>query len=379
MEKKDLIEEFLDKKLLTAKSTRRCYRVNIEKYFRLLDKDINTYLKNGNTLEDYESDLRRVYLMLQEQRKGLLSIRTVFTGVKQFMVTHDKELKDLDFWELLKNRTKGAEPASDSAIFNTGSIKEILSHGNACSRAMFLMLASSGRRIGEILALLPSDVNTDVSPATINIKKTVNGNTTKTGQKTLCFISDEALSAYKTWMKERDEYLRISLKRGNHEKDANDPRVFPMSYHNALIIWRNLLMKANLVEIENFKDKYTGKMNRRIKREHKGERTLSHPHCLRRFYRSYLGDADLAEYLMGHGTILTKTYRRMRPEDLAEKYRKLMQNVTIFENTSKDVEELRKSDKEKDERIKELETKLANIENLLGLKKQMEELIKNGK
>lgn len=293
---------------------------------------MNHYFNNGNTIEDYENDLLSVYTKIHKAGKPDLSIRTYFNAVKQFMITSDKRLKDLEFWENLKGRTRGAEPESDEAIFNAADIKTILSHGNACSRALFLMLASSGRRISEVLALTPDDININVTPATINIRKGLDRNSTKTKQKTLCFISDEATESYKTWMKERDDYLRIAVTRGNHEKDANDPRIFPMSYHNALIIWRNLLMKADLVEVEQYKDKWTGKQNRRIKRNHKGERTLQHPHCLRKFYRSYLGDADMAEYLMGHGTMLTRAYRQMKPEDLAAKYSKLMPNVTIFES-----------------------------------------------
>jgi len=351
MEKEDSIKKFLDKRLRTVPSTRKCYRVNIENYFRRIKKDMETYFPfktiteddKGKTLDEpitvfttplktYEDDLQEVYTIIQKEGKPDLSIRTYFNAVKQFMITNDKRLKDLDFWENLKGATAGAEPESDEAILNAADIKGILSHGNACSRALFLILASSGRRISEILALTPDDINTKVSPTTINIRKGLDRKSTKTKKKTLCYITDEATAAYNIWMKERDEYLLTAVKRGSNPKDPNDPRVFPMSYHNALLIWRTLLMRAGLVEIERVKDKWTGKLKKQIKREHKGERTLQHPHCLRKFYRSYLGDADLSEYLMGHSTILQRTYRMMKPEDLAANYLKFMPNVTIFES-----------------------------------------------
>ncbi len=332
MKKTDMIKTFLDKKLHDNPSTRNCYRVNIQTYFKLLKKDMNSYFSSD--LNVYEDDLIDVYNILKkEQKRKALAIRTFFNGPKQFMFFYDKRLKDLDFWETLKARTKNAEPESDEAILNADDIKNILSHGNACSRALFLMLASSGRRIGEILALTPDDINTNAHPTTLNIKKGLDRDSTKSGQKTpICFISDEATTAYKTWMEERDEYLKASLNKGNTGKNKNDPRCFPFSYHNALTIWRNLLMRANLVKFERVKDKWTGKMNKKIIRSHRGERTLQHPHCLRKFYRSYLGDADLGEYLMGHGTMLTRAYRQMKKEDLAAKYSKLMPNVTIFES-----------------------------------------------
>jgi integrase len=305
--------------------------MNIQTYFKVLNKDINRYFRNGNTHEKIEADLRKIYTHYDKLGRPALSQRTFFNSVKQFMFSYDKSLKDLEFWDTLKQRSKGAEPSSDEAILNAADIKTILNHGNPCSKALYLILASSGRRISEILALTPDDVNTNTHPTTINIRKGLSRQTTKTGQKTLCFISDEATEAYNIWMKERDNYLQTACKRSYRKpKDPNDPRIFPMSYHNALLMWSTMLMKAQLVDIVTYEDKWSKKQRRKVKKKHKGERLFQHPHSIRRFYRSYLGDADLAEYLMGHGTILTKTYRQMKPEDLAAKYSKLMPNVTIF-------------------------------------------------
>ena len=140
------IEGFLDKRLITSKNTRRNYTLNIQTYFKTLNKDIETYFDNGCTPEEYETDLRNVYSILYKKGRPDLSIRTFFNSVKQYMITNNKELRDLEFWDTLKARTRGAEPASDEAILNQKDIKTILSHGNALSRALFLMLASSGRR-----------------------------------------------------------------------------------------------------------------------------------------------------------------------------------------------------------------------------------------
>lgn len=381
----DIIETFLDDKLIKSKSTRRNYRMNINTYFKNLNKDINTYVIDTKTWkrydedkqeeleEQYNNDLRKVYHIQYEQGRPDLSMRTFFNSIKQFMVSNNRYLKDLEFWDTLKNTTKGAGPASDEAILNAQDIKTILSHGNALSRALFLMLASSGRRISEILAITPDDVDTTVTPTTLNIKKSTKSKTTKTKMKTLCYISDEATEAYKAWMKERDFYLESKR---CECKNTNDPRIFPMSYHNALIIWKTLLMKAELVDIEYYKNKWTGKRSRKIKKKKKGERILQHPHCLRTFFRSYLGDADFAEYLMGHSTVLTRAYRQMKPEDKTVKYQNLMHNVTIFESTpdlsgvhtelrEKDVEisDLREEMKERKMEILELRLTLQEIKN----------------
>ncbi len=374
--KNDKIDNFLDKKLLSSPSTRRNYRMNIQSYFKLLNKDMNTYFEDAYIKNEkgekvlngrYDDDLIKIHQIQKEKGRPDLSTRTYFNSVKQFMVSNNKDFKDIEFWDILKARTRGAEPDSDEAILNANDIKTILAHGNACSRALFLMLCSSGRRISEILALTPDDINIEVSPATINIKKGLDRNTTKTKQKTLCYISDEATTAYNTWMKERDEYLKTALKRNTHKKDENDPRIFPMSYHNALVIWKTLLMKAALVDIEHYKNKWTGRMSRRIKKKHKGDRLLQHPHCLRKFYRSYLGDADFAEYMMGHSTMLTRAYRQMKPEDKAATYQKLMPNVTIFETTSKDIVDLNSRMQEKDTKLKDMEKNMEEMKRDLKM------------
>ncbi len=369
MEKSDSITKFLDKKMIDAPHTRNSYTYTIQTYFKLLNKDMNTYFKEipedkkerEKILSEYDNDLRKIYKIQKEKGRPELSMRTFFNPVKQYMITNEKQLEELEFWDTLKAHVRGAEPENDEAILNASDIKTILSHGNACSRALFLMLTSSGRRISEILALTPNDVHVDEIPSWVNIRKGLNRESTKTKQKTSrCFISNEASDAYKTWMKERDNYLELIFKKYPDKINRNDPRVFPMSYHNSLTIWTNLLMKAKLIETENIKDKWTGRIKRKPKKAHAYERLLQHPHCLRKFYRSYLGDADLAEFLMGHGTMLTKTYRQMKPEDLAKKYLAVMHNVTIFE-VPPDLTGINEELKKKDEQIQSMEKRIDEL------------------
>jgi len=375
MKEEDAIEKFLNKRLVTSPNTRRLYRTCIEKYFDLIGKDENEYFNNGMTNDDYEADLNKVYLHFEKIKKGYLARRTYFTPVKQFMITNKKELKELEFWGILKARTKGAEPESDETIMNVSEIKNILSHGDACARAMFLMLASSGRRIGELLALTLEDVNIDVTPATIKVKKGLVGKEinapTKTKQTTVCFISEEAKQAYITWLKERPRYLERACKISKYDKDANDPRVFPMTYDNAKTKWETLLVRSGQ-GVKNNDGKIVPK------RDAKTHNLVTHPHALRKFFRSYLGDADLAEYLMGHATILTRTYRQLKPEDLAAKYLKYMPNVTILENPV-DLTGINESLKEKDAEITQLKETAKLQEMRLDIMALKLESMTNGK
>lgn len=371
--KNDMIENFLDKRLITSHNTRQNYRTHIKNYFQLIGEDMNTYFSNGHDMEKYENDLNKVYMVHEKKGKPYLSRRAYFSCIKQFMIANNKNLAGLDFWNILKARTKGAEPESDECILNKQDIKEILSHGNTLSRAMFLTLTSSGRRIGEILAITPNDINFTVRPTTISIKKGLVGKeitqTTKTKQRTITFISDEAKESLQAWMKERDTYLQHAMNKSNfHKKNPNDDRVFPMGYDNALYIWKKLIQR------EGIDNKFKGK-------DPKTRRDLCHPHILRKFHHSYLGDSTLADYLEGHSTMMTRAYQKKKQEDLAQDYLNLMHNVTIFENTSKTIEELRKNDKDKDELIKSMQQEMHLMKlTLQGLENRLEiEKIKNGK
>lgn len=365
----DAIEKFLDKRLITKDSTRRTYRTCIETYFNIIGKDENNYFQKKKKPDDYETDLNKTYLYyLNKKKKGYMAIRTYFSPVRLFMITNDKTLKELEFWDILKARTQGAEPQSEETILNAAKIKEILTHGDTCAKAMFLMLASSGRRIGELLALTTDDIDISTTPATIKVTKGLVGKeitTTKTKQTTTCFISEEAKNAYKAWLIEREAYLQRACKISKYDKDPDDPRVFPMSYDNAKTKWETCLTRSGVG----------------LKRDTKTGRLLAHPHALRKFFRSYLGDADLAEYLMGHSTLLTRAYRQMTLEDLGAKYLQYMPNVTIFETTPQNIRELQADAAEKDKQLQKMEQRLKDVEALaemLQMKLDIEKL-KNGK
>ncbi|MFH1101627.1 MAG: hypothetical protein V1726_06300, partial [Methanobacteriota archaeon] len=226
MEKDDKINEFFMNKLITSTKTRSVYRCNIQSYFKIINKDMETYIPTNGTwkslteqqkegyIEQYNNDLKRVYFLQEKERRPLLSRATYFNSVRQFMVPNNKELKELEFWENFRQRLRGAEPAGDNYVPNQNDIKNVLAHADTVGRAMFLMMASTGRRIEEILALFPSDVHLDSSPASLSVTKGYDPTkpdktkpTTKSKSKTLCFMSDEAKDAYIAWMKERDSYL----------------------------------------------------------------------------------------------------------------------------------------------------------------------------
>jgi len=382
-----LIEVFFNKKLITNTNTQRSYRSNIRLYFRLLGKNIESYFDKGISLDTYENDLNKIYLLLEKQNTPLLTRKTFFNSIKQFMCSTDKKLKQLDFWDILKTRVRGASPISKEFVPNNKDIKTVLAHGNALSRSMYLIMASTGCRIGELLALYPEDIDTTVAPTRIEIrrnydrkKKNKVNMLTKTRKTRKCFLTNEATEAYHAWMKERDNYLTSSIKKtnpgyrpvkltGDPEKDKkildeyvkNEKRVFPMCDENARTIWAGLVKKSGLYETDT-----------------ETKRLTLHPHCIRKFFRSYLGNADLADHLMGHATGMDKYYRNMKPEDLQQEFMKYMQNITILE-VAPDLTDVHEQLKEKDTEIKDLKQQMHDIHmELLEVKlKQVQELQRN--
>lgn len=139
----------------------------------------------------------------------------------------------------------------------------------------------------------------------IPTKITVRGEYTKTGNKRITFMSDEATEALKTWLKQREDYIRSAVKKTNfgNGKVADDPRIFPFVYNTACQSWIRMVKKAGYDE----KDLETG-------------RYKYHIHSLRKFFRSRLAlkvPLDIVEALMGHEGYLTGVYRRYTAEQLA--------------------------------------------------------------
>jgi len=164
-----------------------------------------------------------------------------------------------------------------------------------------------------------------------------------------------------SWLKERDDYLRLAIRKAEAfkvKKSPVDNRIFPMDTNNCRNIWNRLLIKSGFSK----KDKTTG-----------WERI--HPHCIRKFWRSNIEmPSDKMEELMGHTGYLTKEYRKIPEKKLAKAYLKAEPSITIFEREigeeklqQMDAEIKRRDDKLKSQSddIEFLKRKLVESENEL--------------
>ena len=349
MKNDDLIDVFFNKRLITDNTTKKNYGNNIRLFFKHLGKDYNNYFTKDKTEEDYNSDLREVYtILINTKTRG--TIKTFFISVKQFFIVNDKKLKNLEFWDILKVRTKGIEPVTKNFVPDKEDLKVVLSHGDTKSRTMFLIMASTGCRIGELVALYPDDIDTDKTPAQVHIWKTYDSKNpdkvkkhTKTKSQRYAFLTEEAKSSYLEWMKVRNNYLKTSIKKSPYSKSPNDKRIFPMSDENVRTIWKGMVKRSGLYET----DKRTNRL------------TL-HPHCIRYFFRTYLGKSDLAEYIIGHKD-MSNYYVDKKIEKVAEDFLKYQNNLLIFETEASD-ERINKLEKEVELLKKEKELRIRKQE-----------------
>lgn len=331
-----------------------------------LEQKAKQYFLEGR---DYEKDIDLFF----QNRKDLApkTRKLKISVVRVFLMENGVELPGA-FWRRLRDRVKGSRALTMDRPPTTEELRKILNLMDIKGKALFLVLASSGMRIGEALKLQVSDFELGASPAKVNIR----GAYTKTGNSRVSFISSEAREAIEQWMKVREDYLRQASGRSwKHSKTVEDPRMFPFDLPTAYAMWKNALAKAGLMQ----KDSQT-------------ERLVLHPHTLRKFFRSKLGTAipvDVVEALMGHEGYLTEAYRKYSQEDLADFYKKGEHALLVFGN-GKDLAKLKAEIDEKNKQLQqiinglvaenlELKEKIKKIEEGLvevkELKRALEELL----
>jgi integrase len=254
-------------------------------------------------------------------RAPATTARTRITSVKEFLIFHDIEIRDKDARTIRRKIPKGGAVTVEQDL-DAATLQSMLMHAALWLRAMILLMASSGMRIGEVLALQLTDIDLEGDIGVIQVRSP------KGGVQRYCFCSIEAADTIREWLKKREAYLKSSLNKGRGigaVKDARDPRVFPMSRNNVDAAWENVLVNSD----HHSRDRVT-------------KRLQIHPHMLRKYFSSQLSIAiprEIVELLMGHKGYLSDAYRRYTRKQVEEMYRKGEAFVTV--QMSDEVRELR--------------------------------------
>ncbi len=317
---------------------------------------------------DYEKDIQDFLVAVKDSPPT--SVRLKISAAKIFLLENNVELSQR-FWRRLRGRIRGNRALTLDSVPSNEELRKIMMHLPVQGKALFLVLSSSGMRIGETLQLRMEDFEMESDPVKVNIR----GEYTKTGNPRIAFISKEANEALKEWLNVREDYLKAAAGKSHlYGKNEADPRVFPFEATTAYIMWHSAIRKAGFG-----------------KRDDRTNRHKVHPHVLRKFFRTKLGTVipvDVVEALMGHEGYLTEVYRRYSMEDLAKFYKQGEHALLVF-TESGEVSRLREEIEEKNkqlqtlvnglatenmalkEQVKKQETKIAKIETVIEEMKQM--------
>lgn len=139
-----------------------------------------------------------------------LTVRTKITSVKNWLIECGIEFKE-NFWNNLDRQVKGSKPVILDKTPNKKELRQLLTHMRAKGRAFFLLLASSGMRIGEALQLKMDGITLNEDLVKIHIRREY----TKSGNPRITFGSRESCEALGEWLKIREDHLQRSVKRSN--------------------------------------------------------------------------------------------------------------------------------------------------------------------
>ncbi|MGB9177040.1 MAG: site-specific integrase [Methanoregula sp.] len=309
------------------KSSGAGYRGAIESFLRSAF-DLDKKDSNGNK-HDYESllvqyltdkkrdhsnDVKKFSEKLIRESRSKQSARQILTYAVKFLRVQGVIVLP-EFVQDIKRECKGGAATIDESLTNE-MICRILHGADVRNRAIFLVAASSGLRIGELLSLSMNDINFDSTP----VRVTVRADKAKNKHARFSFITTEAYDAVKAWLKHRDSYLLESAKHNQNlmksgHKTApvktDSDLLFPVSDSSVNAAWESCLIKAGLHEKNKVKAfKF---------------------HSLRKFFYSRLAMAlpeKLVQALVGHNGYLDGSYLRITPEYAGAEYQKVQDVLT---------------------------------------------------
>jgi integrase len=186
-----------------SESTRKTYASGVYAFLSLM---FDTVPKWDHRDREYESLAERYFTENRNYSEDVIryagtfakspatTARTRITSVKEFLVFHDIEIREKDVRTIRRTIPKGGASTVEKDLDAT-VLQSIIQHCTLWLRAMVLLMASSGLRIGEVLTLDLSDINLDGDIGVITVRGPKGG----TGRYTFCSV--EAADTIREWLK----------------------------------------------------------------------------------------------------------------------------------------------------------------------------------
>lgn len=267
---------------------------------------IDRYLKDERVFLD---DIRRfiIWMVKNEYAPGTINITTSKT--RKFFKRMNKEkytIDDEDWDDIKSGLLPENVPSTRDEILTKPEMRRVFSFLPLNGKAIFSLAKDTGARIGALLAVKLTDVNLDVDPPEIYLRKTKKGLSPRK-----VWFTHETVEAIKSWLVLKD--TRMKKRGGYFDRDM----LFGFTYGNARLIWNTALRKAKL-------DKRDPSTKKRFR--------VYRIHTLRKFFRTEMGEAGMVDMivhgLMGHKKYLAQAYDR--PRELARTYQKFQHAVELY-------------------------------------------------
>ncbi len=367
LSRSEKFKQFLDS-YKTKPSTYRAYRMHLVRYFEKMGiKDVDKYVKDTRQmnkkqkieyLDGIEQDLKKYWQTLNEETKGKTPYLWL-SAMKMFLMMNKTfELDDV-FMTLQKNGH------GNYAVTNTNTptkeeILKIFSYSNPESKALFLFQLTSGQRIEQVLETTFDNIDMTMEFPRIFYPKSKTKNWIKTR------ITPEAKKALEDYLAQRKKFIDIRIKRGEHcrKKELDMNKLFPMDNGTANAIWSTMVKNAGLYKLDP-----------------DTKRPTLGTHCLRRYFLSHFSDREWGDFFSGHVTPRNREYRQYSDEKLDSEYMNYIEDLNIFDTTSKNIDDLNERMKEKDNESSKMQKRIEDLETLTEmLKMKLDiETLKNGK
>lgn len=344
------------KAAIKSPATRRQY----ERYLRrfLVETGIGTYeelLRLGrNSPQKLTEIIIDLIVQYKEKiEKGELSasaIVALYAPVKLFLTMNDVVLN----WSKI-SRTLPRQGKADDRAIEIEEIRKILNFASVRDRALVLLLASSGIRVGAVPDLRVKDLQPIEEDGNILAGKLVVY--AKSPEEYYTFITPEAYEATR-------EYLEFRRREG--EEITKDSPLFVAAKGDT----RALKREATRMVL------FTLLKTSGVRRGKNGKRhEFQTNHGFRKFFKTrceQIMKPIHVEMLMGHSTGISRHYYRPIEREVLEDYRRAIPLLTVSKNIAsegedlhKEIEELKKArEADKKEIIREVLGMLVGIRDI---------------
>jgi integrase len=304
------VQEFLDD--LKSDNTRQVYDLSLKMFAESIGKqrdDLSEYVLT-TTRKQFYADLKTYATTLNKSKLLQNSVSARLLGIRSYASLHGLTIPK-QHWNKLNKKEKEDYEGRPFSVKDARAVYKILSPK---MQPIFITAYVTGARINELLTTELKNVNLDKVPGEIFIP----ARNTKTNTKRTCYLTAEAVTVLREWIKYLPKYRRLATAKSagvkaSQEKDGIDIKerdaglLFPMSSTNFRQALNDACEKLGLNHGET-------------RREYK-------VHSLRKSFSQIVGtDAqmrDLAETIMGHSDKTRAAYNTIPAEKLPGLYLKV--------------------------------------------------------